>query len=313
MTPPVVRNRQALHHAADAGDDPDPTRSLFATPMPAFLTDDRLDAWRRDGVLVLPGFAAAADIDALKRRAHAIVEAFEPQPEQMAVFSSRDRAQLSQQALVESAGEVRCFFEEEAFDDQGRLVVDKSRAINKIGHAQHDRDALFSRFSRDPRLAALAADLGFEQPRLMQSMPRIGGEVVWHQDASFLMTEPHSVVGFWFALEDASRDNGCLWVAPGAHRGPMGVLRERYVRRDRGFVAERLDATPWPSGEATRALEVPTGTLVVFHGLLPHASAPNRSQRSRLAYTLHVVEGRAAWSPLNWLQRAADDPARGFD
>ena len=55
--------------------------------------------------------------------------------------------------------------------------------------------------------------------------PRIGGEVVWHQDASFLITAPHSVVGFWWALEDATRDNGCLWVEPGGHRGP---LRERW-------------------------------------------------------------------------------------
>lgn len=283
--------------------------------MPTFLHDDQLDAWRRDGVLVLPRFAAADATDALQRRAHEIVAAFRPPPAETAVFSSRDRSQLSQRALAESAGQVRCFFEEEAFDGEGRLVVDQARAINKIGHALHDREPLFSRFSRDSRLAALAADLGFIAPRLMQSMlifkqPRIGGEVVWHQDASFLMTEPHSVVGFWFALEDATRDNGCLWVAPGAHRGP---LRERYVRDGDGFVTQRLDDTPWPSGAATRALEVPAGTLVVLDGLLPHASAPNRSARSRLAYTLHVVEGQAAWSPLNWLQREADDPARGFD
>jgi phytanoyl-CoA hydroxylase len=292
-------------------------RSLFATPMPAssFLSDEQIALWQRDGVLVLPGFASAAQTAALARRAHEIVADFEPDERDTAVFSSRDRAQLSQRALVESAGSVRCFFEEEAFDAQGALRVDKARAINKIGHALHDREPVFERFSRDPRLAAIAADLGFVQPVLMQSMlifkqPRIGGEVVWHQDASFLISEPASVVGFWWALEDATRDNGCLWVAPGGHRGP---LRERYVRTDDGFVTQRLDDTPWPSGEATRALEVPAGTLVVFHGHLPHASAPNRSERSRLAYTLHVVEGTAAWSPLNWLQRGADDPARGFD
>jgi phytanoyl-CoA hydroxylase len=273
--------------------------------MPSALTPTQLDAWRRGGYLVLPGFASADATAALARRAREIVEAFEPPP-RAPVFSSRDRAALSQRELVTSAAEVRCFFEEEALDGEGRLVVPKSQAINKIGHGLHDRDAVFSDFSRD--------ELGFVEPLLMQSMlifkqPRIGGEVVWHQDASFLFTEPPSVVGFWWALEDATRDNGCLWVAPGGHRGP---LRERYVKQGDGFVTERLDDTPWPSGGATQALEVPAGTLVIFDGHLPHASAPNRSARSRLAYTLHVVEGRAAWSPLNWLQRPADDPARGF-
>jgi phytanoyl-CoA hydroxylase len=282
--------------------------------MPAFLTPQQLDAWRHEGFLVVHGFASSASLKALSARAQAIVDAFEP-PATVPVFSSRDREAVSQQALVESADQVRCFFEQDAFDAQGRLVVDKSRSINKIGHALHDREPLFDRFSRDPRLAAIAADIGFVEPKLMQSMlifkqPRIGGEVLWHQDASFLATEPQSVVGFWFALEDATRDNGCLWVAPGGHRGP---LRERYGRgADGSFGMEAVDPTPWPSGEATVALEVKAGTMVVFDGLLPHASAPNRSERSRMAYTLHVVEGRATWWQGNWLQRRADLPARGF-
>jgi phytanoyl-CoA hydroxylase len=280
--------------------------------MPTVLTRNQLDTWRRDGLLVLPGFASAAASAALKQRAHEIVAAVEPGPAEQAVFSSRDRAQLSQHALAASADQVHCFFEEEAFDASGRLVVDKSRAINKIGHALHDRDAVFNRFSRDRRLAALAAEIGFADPRLVQSMlifkqPRIGGEVVWHQDASFLMTEPQTVVGFWWALEDATRDNGCLWVA-----SQRGALRERYVRQGEGFVTEALDTAPWPSGDEVRPLEVKAGTLVVFDGLLPHASAPNRSAQSRLAYSLHIVDGGAVWSPLNWLQRSADDPARGF-
>jgi phytanoyl-CoA hydroxylase len=281
--------------------------------MPTTLTPQQRAAWQRDGFVVLPGFATADETAALRRRAGELVDAFEPAAAP-SVFSSRDRARLSQQALVASADRVQCFLEEEACDVDGRLLVDKARAVNKIGHALHDRDPVFARFSRNPRLAALVADLGVERPRLMQSMlifkqPHIGGEVVWHQDASFLISDPVSVVGLWWALEDATLHNGCLWVAPGGHRGP---LRERFVRSGDGFVTERLDATPWPSGDATRALEVEAGTLVAFHGLLPHASAPNRSDRSRLAYTLHVVDADATWSPLNWLRRSADDPARGF-
>jgi phytanoyl-CoA hydroxylase len=284
--------------------------------MPTLIDNEQLAVWQRDGVLVLPGFASAEAVEALKVCARAIVDAFDPAADGggPAVFSSRDRVRLAELALAASADQVRCFFEEEAFDADGRLAVPKAQAINKIGHALHDRDPVFERFSRDPRLARLVADLGVAEPLLMQSMlifkqPRIGGEVVWHQDASFLITDPPSVIGLWLALEDATLDNGCLWVAPGGHRGP---LRERYVRRGEGFVTEKLDTTPWPAGDATQPLEVLAGTLVAFDGRLPHASAPNRSPRSRMAYTLHVVDAGAAWSPLNWLQRRADDPARGF-
>jgi len=279
------------------------------------LDAEQLARWRRDGCLVLPAFKPPDALASLRQRSLELVAAFEPGAD-AAVFSSRDRRQLADRSLLESADQVRCFFEEEAFDAQGRLVVPKAEAINKIGHALHDRDPVFASFSRDPALAALARDLGLAEVRLMQSMlifkqPRIGGEVVWHQDASFLATEPQSVIGFWFALEDATCDNGCLWVAPGGHRGP---LRELFGRRSDGSLAmEALDPTPWPSGGATRALEVEAGTLVVFDGLLPHASAPNRSARSRMAYTLHAIDARATWSARNWLQRSADFPARGFE
>ena len=130
----------------------------------------------------------------------------------------------------------------------------------------------------------------------------------WHQDAGFFDTDPSTVTTFWFALEDADRSNGCLWVEPGGHRSP---LRQRFVVRDGRAVMEDLDATPWPSTGAT-PLEVKAGALVVFHGRLPHYSAPNRSAKSRHAYTLHAVDGDAAYSPLNWLQRDARMPARGF-
>jgi phytanoyl-CoA hydroxylase len=60
-------------------------------------------------------------------------------------------------------------------------------------------------------------------------------------------------------------------------------------------------------------LPVAAGTLVVFHGLLPHCSAANRSPRSRLAYTLHVTDGNAAYAAENWLQRGSDAPVGGLD
>ncbi len=282
------------------------------------LSLEQRQRWHDEGCLVLPGFKSAEALAAVRARALALVDAFAPAAHERAVFSTRERARVADAALIASAGEVHGFFEEEAVDRDGRLLVDRQRALNKIGHALHDRDPAFNRFSRDPRLAALVRELGVAEPQLWQSMlifkqPRIGGEVTWHQDASFLATEPQSVLGLWFALEDAALDNGCLWIEPGGHRGP---LRERFVRdaHEPGRLRmEPLDTTPWPGAAQARPLPVPAGTLVVLHGLLPHYSAPNRSAVSRMAYTLHVTDGRARYDPRNWLQRGAAMPVRGFD
>jgi len=59
-------------------------------------------------------------------------------------------------------------------------------------------------------------------------------------------------------------------------------------------------------------LEAPQGTLIVLHGLLPHLSGPNRSEHSRHAYALHVIDGRARYGPDNWLQRGPAMPAAGL-
>jgi phytanoyl-CoA hydroxylase len=301
-------------HRADANPQHRPRRRTMLSPEQRRL-------WHDNGYLVLPGFKPAAAVAAAVAQANALVEAFEPSAA-TGTFSSVDRSRVRDEALLASAEAVHCFFEAEAFDAEGRLCVPKSRSINKIGHALHELDPVFSAFSHGPELAALAAALGLIEPKVWQSMlifkqPHIGGEVGWHQDASFFVTEPMSVTAFWFALEDATLDNGCLWVQPGGHRGRHGVLRERYVaeRSAAGtrLVMQPLDPTPWPAIDAGAVpLPVAAGTLVCFSGLLPHYSKPNRSARSRIAYTLHATDGRAAYSRDNWLQRSAALPVRGF-
>ena len=266
-----------------------------------------------DGYLVLPGFKAASQLAAVRSRAGAIVEDFDATGG-MSIFTTQAQARSVDDYFMDSADKVRCFFEEEAFDASGQLRQAKSLSINKIGHALHDLDPVFDQFSRGPALAELAHALGLAQALIWQSMyifkqPGIGGEVRWHQDATFFDTTPISVTTFWFALEDATLANGCLWVEPGGHRGP---LRERFVRNGRGASMEKLDATPWPDASSAVPLEVAAGSLVVFHGLLPHYSGPNRSPDSRHAYTLHATHADSVYSPGNWLQRQGNPPVRGF-
>ncbi|WP_426173903.1 phytanoyl-CoA dioxygenase family protein [Massilia sp. TWR1-2-2] len=278
------------------------------------LNEEQRAHYERDGYIVLPGFKSAQEIAALRERAAQIVDAFDP-GQGSGIFTTQNQATATDDYFLRSDNTVRCFFEEEAFDAEGRLRQDKSLSINKIGHALHDLDPVFERFSRDPKLAQVARDLGLAEALVWQSMyifkqPGIGGEVRWHQDATFFETTPISVTTFWFALEDATVDNGCLWVQPGGHRGP---LRERFVRSGDAINMQKLDATPWPDDSVAVPLEAAAGSLVCFNGLLPHYSAPNRSAVSRHAYTLHATDGRTAYSPQNWIQRDAAFPARGFD
>jgi len=274
------------------------------------VTDPRA-AYERDGFLVLERFLDDASCDALIERAGALARAF--RPETYSIFTTREQTRRSDDYFLESGDRIRCFFEEDAFDAAGALVRPVEQAINKIGHALHDLDPVFSRVSRDPRIAALAASLGLERSLLLQSMyifkqPFIGGEVTPHQDHTFLWTDPPSVVGFWFALEDATLENGCLWALPGGHAEPP---RRRFHRAPGGTAFEILDERPLPEAGMV-PLPAPRGTCIVLHGLLPHRSGPNRSPRSRQAYSIHVIDARAAYRADNWLQRRPELPLRGF-
>ena len=269
---------------------------------------DARAAFERDGFLVVADFVERAACEALMARAAELVA--DCASDDLATFSTTDEQQRDA-VFLESGERIRCFFEEEAVRD-GVLVVPRERAINKLGHAMHDLDPVFDRFSRQPRNAALVAELGIVEPLLVQSMvifkhPFIGGEVTAHQDHTYLWTDPPSVIGLWFALEDATIENGCMWALPGGHREPV---RRRFHRTSTSTTAhEILDARPLPE-DGYVPLVAKQGTCIVLHGSLPHRSPANRSARSRQAYTLHVIDGCARYRNDNWLQRTT--PLRGF-
>ena len=277
------------------------------------MTASELAQYERDGFLVLENFVTPKACDGLRAQAEQLVGDFDPTGV-ISIFSTREQTRTGDDYFLESGDKIRLFFEEQAFNPDDTLKQSKDQSINKIGHALHDLDPVFSSFSRTPQIRQLVVDLGLTEPLLLQSMyifkqPRFGGEVTCHQDATFLYTEPLRMVGLWFALENATVENGCLWAIPGGQR--QG-LKSRFVRADEsGTRFEVLDDSPWAEDKLV-PLEVRQGALIVLHPLLPHLSRENRSAQSRHAYTLHVIDASVEYPKANWLQRSKDLPLRGF-
>lgn len=278
------------------------------------LTSKQLVQYQRDGFMVLRNFVSHVSCDRLRARAGELVEGFEPGT-MNSIFSTQQQSRLTDDYFLESGDKIRFFFEEDAFLTDGTLKQSKEKSINKIGHALHDLDPVFNEFSRTPQLRELVSNLEIVRPLLLQSMyifkqPKIGGEVTCHQDSTFLYTEPQDIAGLWFALEDATLENGCLWAIPGGHQ--LG-LKSRWVRNEVGGMEfDVFDSSPFREDELV-PLGVEKGSLIVLNGLLPHKSLANRSEKSRHAYTLHVISSGSHYPADNWLQRSPDMPLRGFD
>lgn len=270
------------------------------------LSSEQVQRYQGEGYLVLEAVIPDSEITALRAAARDIVDDFDIE-QHRTVFTTTDRDAGRDDYFFRSAEAVHCFLEEGALNADGELTRPKETAINKFGHAMHDLVPEFTSFCRLPLFGEILRDIGYRSPQLWQTMyifkqARIGGEVRWHQDASYLITEPPSVTGVWVALEDATRENGCLWMSPGAHRSPLRDIYEVDWKSREGTLRE-LDPTPWPRNSQAVALEVAAGSLVIFNDHMPHYSSQNYSNCSRQAFSMHIADASALWLEKNWLQR----------
>lgn len=262
------------------------------------MTTDQSLFFAQNGFLHLPSFIHQTDCQKLILRMHELAERLCPKNKSHVFEAGYDR-QSKDDFFLSSAHKISFFFDKNA--DQ-RESNNPFALLNKVGHALHNLDPVYKKFSHQEKFYELLHELGHKKPFAAQSMfifkqSKFGDEVPAHQDATFLYTEPNSVIGLWFALQDADEDNGCLWVLPGGHRGK---LKNRFVKRDHHLSFENEEKVLWP-----RSLFIPVpakaGDAVVLHGLLPHLSDQNRSPRTRFAYSIHFIDQACHYPKTNWL------------
>jgi phytanoyl-CoA hydroxylase len=189
------------------------------------------------GFLVLPGFADAATCQSMKDEMASLVQnEWHPDQKMLDSFGT-NHAQNVQRGnyFLESADQVHFFAEPETLASpekspdqcpqlQPMYQLNKIAALNKAGHALHLLpDSAFQKYTSSFKLFETVTDLGWKDPVVPQSMyifkqAQIGGAVHSHQDSTFLFTTPRQTcLGLWLALDDATLENGCLWVRPCSH------------------------------------------------------------------------------------------------
>ena len=251
--------------------------------VPKPLTPAQVQSFIDDGYLVVPGLMEEAELDELKRdlvdvaRGRYECDNIEPVDPTM-----------SDQAVLES---ILCI------------------------HQPHYVSPVIEKYVRHPKICGAlsqitAAHLPFwdGSVKCMQSMyfvkpPNFQGQA-WHQDEIYIPTRDRSLIGAWIAVDDATVENGCLYVIPGSHR--PGYL---YPQRSHENPDE-FDFAPESYGfdeSVEIPVEVEAGALVFFNGYLLHRSYKNRGDTYRRVLVNHYCN---AWSLLPWRVEEGESPAR---
>lgn len=174
-----------------------------------------------NGYAVFHDIYDAHTIGVLKDEMAEVIARYDIEADQPEDFETKTNNRAT--FFLNSAWQIKPFFEEDAKDGDGNLIVPKDQAFNKVGHAMHDLHPAFESFSYSQVMKTLCREiLLFQSPSIVQSMyifknPRLGGEVSPHKDSSFLITDPLSVCGIWVSLDSATKENGCMWGVPGSH------------------------------------------------------------------------------------------------
>jgi len=277
----------------------------MATKRTEFLTLDQQNFYQKNGYLVLENIISDEQQLILKSQIQKIIENTSRNEKYSLFATGLNQKKVTDDYFLDSADKIKIFLED----------INGETKINKIGHALHKHNSIFSELTHNSIFRAVSHDIGVKNPLVAQSMyifksANIGAKVAPHQDSTFIHTTPLSCHAFWIPLEDVNTQNGCLWIIPGSHHTPLIHRFKLDKTTNKTYFDPELNNTKtnilWKKSDYVPII-VNGGSLVLLHGSIVHKSKANNSILPRDVYTFHVIDANTKWSNENWIQNKEFD------
>jgi phytanoyl-CoA hydroxylase len=231
------------------------------------LTESQFEQYQRDGYVVVEDCLDSETVESVTERIDSYVR--------------KDRTEDGFERMLEPDA------------DEDGLDTDPVRKFEGIDMVREDEE--FQDLVHDDAILDVVRQLQGPNLSLLRSAamlkpPQVGSEKKFHQDAAYYPIHPMDHVTVWIALDQATTENGCMQVVPGAHRD--GLLGHEAIEYDTDITIAEADYGP----EDTVSLPMEPGDVLFQHCLLPHYTAPNETDDWRRAYIAAYMRGRSRFT-----------------
>ncbi|WP_248897855.1 phytanoyl-CoA dioxygenase family protein [Haloplanus halobius] len=242
------------------------------------LSDSQFEQYQQDGYVVVEDLLSDPEVERITDRIREYV--------------TGERTETQFDRMLEPD------IKPDAFEHEGEPV----RKFEGVGLAREDD--VFADLAHHEDILAVIEQLQGPNIDLLRSAamlkpPQVGSEKKFHQDAAYYPIQPRDHVTVWIALDEATTDNGCMRVVPGAHTD--GLIGHEAIEYDTDItITEREYGL-----DDTVALPMEPGSVLFQHCLLPHYTAPNTTEQWRRAFILSYMRSRSRFTddqPPEWVE-----------
>ena len=137
--------------------------------------------------------------------------------------------------------------------------------------------------------AKIAAACGIENPMLFNEQFVVkgagtGARFAWHQDGAYVGFEHAPYLTVWIALDDASEENGCVYILPRDLDARPAL--DRHEWQD-----DSNELNGYFGQETGIPMTCKAGTVVAFSSLTLHSSGANVTAKPRRAFVCQYSSG----------------------